>query len=140
MSENNCSSKRICRCGEVANHFTSKTLLNPGRRFYKCPKPESEGCGFWEWHDEKYPDAALIAINNVRLEAANHEIKMLNVSLEALKVEKDGLTEKIELIDSMKKFEVKKNMELEAKVVKLKMIITILCSLIVVFAFSSIMK
>nr|XP_016445359.1 PREDICTED: uncharacterized protein At4g04775-like [Nicotiana tabacum] len=140
MSENRCSSKRICRCGEVANHFTSKTLLNPGRRFYKCPKPESEGCGFWEWHDEEFSDDALIAINNVRLEATNRKIKILNISLEVFKVERDGLTEKIELIEAMKNFEVKRNMELEAKVVKLKMIITILCSLIVGFALSSIIK
>nr|XP_016504011.1 PREDICTED: uncharacterized protein LOC107822038 [Nicotiana tabacum] len=115
MSKNSCSSKRICRCGDVANHFTSKTLLNPGIRFYKCPKPESEGCGFWEWHDEEYPDAALIAINNVRLEAANRVIKILNGSLEVLKVERDGLTEKIELIDSMKNFEVKKIWNWEQK-------------------------
>nr|XP_033516641.1 uncharacterized protein LOC117280989 [Nicotiana tomentosiformis] len=120
MSKNRCSSKRIYHCGEVANHFTSKILLNPGRRFYKCPKPDNEGCGFWEWHDEEFPDAALIAVNNVRLKAANHEIKMLNVSLEVLKVERNGLTEKIELIEAMKNFEVKKTMELEDKVVKLK--------------------
>lgn len=50
-----------------------------------------EGCGFWQWHNEEFLGAALIAISNVRLEAANREINMLNISLEALKVERDGL-------------------------------------------------
>nr|XP_033516465.1 SAGA-associated factor 29 homolog A-like isoform X1 [Nicotiana tomentosiformis] len=40
MSQGSCSSQIRCRCGIIANHFTSTTPLNSGRRFYKCLKPK----------------------------------------------------------------------------------------------------
>ena len=37
-------------CGECAM-LTSRSERNPNRRFYTCPKPREERCGFFEWFD-----------------------------------------------------------------------------------------
>ncbi|TMW82784.1 hypothetical protein EJD97_004924, partial [Solanum chilense] len=47
MSESSCDSISnsmimTCFCGELAHCFTSRTSLNPGRRFYRCSKPKME--------------------------------------------------------------------------------------------------
>lgn len=43
-----------CRCGEeVVERTVSKEGPNKGRKFYACPKPQSENsCGFQGWADE----------------------------------------------------------------------------------------
>ncbi|PWA53054.1 zinc finger, GRF-type [Artemisia annua] len=38
-----------CYCSLRARIRTSWTPLNPGRRFYCCPKPDE--CGFFHWFD-----------------------------------------------------------------------------------------
>ncbi|OQR93067.1 DNA topoisomerase [Achlya hypogyna] len=44
--------QRVCQCGEIATELTSKSAANPGRRFYKCPKPDkAEQCKYFEWGD-----------------------------------------------------------------------------------------
>ncbi|KAK4349452.1 hypothetical protein RND71_032207 [Anisodus tanguticus] len=42
MFQVSCSSQRRCHCGMIANQFTSTTTSNPGRKFFKCPKPKDE--------------------------------------------------------------------------------------------------
>lgn len=42
-----------CPCGYGACIvFTSRTVKNPGRDFYRCPGKQSEQCGFFKWCDE----------------------------------------------------------------------------------------
>ncbi|KAI0560478.1 Helicase [Gracilaria domingensis] len=39
-----------CKCGSAAAHRTvRKQGRNKGRKFYTCPKPVGEQCGFFEW-------------------------------------------------------------------------------------------
>ena len=43
----------VCPCGYEAVKLTvKKEGLNKGRRFFKCPKPHDEQCGFFEWDGE----------------------------------------------------------------------------------------
>ena len=35
-----------CTCGDPASLLTSNSQKNPGRRFYKCPKPQGEQCRY----------------------------------------------------------------------------------------------
>ncbi|KAJ8538440.1 hypothetical protein K7X08_027661 [Anisodus acutangulus] len=54
MFQVSCSSQMRCYCGMIANQFTSTTTSNPGRKFFKCPKPKRSSCGYWQWEDEEY--------------------------------------------------------------------------------------
>ncbi|PWA36196.1 zinc finger, GRF-type [Artemisia annua] len=47
-----------CHCGLRAKIRTSWTALNPGRRFYSCPKQDD--CGFFDWFD---PPMCARAVN-----------------------------------------------------------------------------
>ncbi|KAK4342706.1 hypothetical protein RND71_038522 [Anisodus tanguticus] len=69
-------------------------------------------------------DGAVIAINQVRLElkASKGSINVLNMTLDQVKIERDGLKEKVEALEAMKFFEVNKAMNLEEKVLKMKML------------------
>eukprot|EP00775_Hariotina_reticulata_P014221 gene14221-14365_t len=42
----------LCVCGQPALQRTSNTSKNPGRVFYKCPKPQGEQCDFFQWADD----------------------------------------------------------------------------------------
>ncbi|XP_070004141.1 uncharacterized protein At4g04775-like [Nicotiana sylvestris] len=135
MSDSTATSKRRCHCGEIAKNFKSTTAQNPGRRFYKCAKPE-------EWQDEAYPDSALIAINKLqyKLDAANLTINMLNQLLETCKVERDKLLEKVDVLEAVKNIEVNKAREMEEKLLKMKMFVLILFTLFVGFVAAIMMK
>lgn len=65
---------------------------------------------------------------------------MLNILLQVLKVERGGLKERLEILEATKNFEVNKTIELEDKVLKMKMIIIILYVLIVEFTSLFMMK
>ncbi|WMV17710.1 hypothetical protein MTR67_011095, partial [Solanum verrucosum] len=42
-----------CRCGAGScKLFTSNTLKNPGRNFYRCPANDKTKCQFFKWADE----------------------------------------------------------------------------------------
>ncbi|XP_055804728.1 uncharacterized protein LOC129873624 [Solanum dulcamara] len=42
-----------CRCGAGScKLFTSNTLKNPGRNFYRCPANDKSKCQFFKWADE----------------------------------------------------------------------------------------
>ncbi|XP_059274558.1 uncharacterized protein LOC132029261 [Lycium ferocissimum] len=141
MSEGSISSSRTCHCGLAPRQFTSKTPANPGRKFRKCANRD-KSCGYWKWDDDDFSDGAVIAINQLRLEleAAKGSINVLNMTLDQVKIERDGLKEKVEAWEAMKNFEANKAMKLEEKVLKLKMGIIMLCALIVGFEFAAMTK
>ncbi|OIT34609.1 hypothetical protein A4A49_56938, partial [Nicotiana attenuata] len=70
---------RRCRCGLAANYFMAWTLLNAGRRFFKCPKHEDEKYSYWEWQDEELPPriSNLICSLKMEKEALIRERKVL---------------------------------------------------------------
>ncbi|XP_019240892.1 PREDICTED: uncharacterized protein At4g04775-like [Nicotiana attenuata] len=115
MSESSCPSKRRCFCGDIVNHFTSTTVYNPSRRFYKCAKLENESCDFWEWQDEVLPDRALVVINNFKskFDVAQVQCKTLNMALDACKTERDRLMEKVDALEAINIVEANKSRELE---------------------------
>ncbi|XP_070029938.1 uncharacterized protein At4g04775-like [Nicotiana sylvestris] len=142
MSDSIATSKRIYHSGEIAKNFKSTTAQNPGRRFYKCAKPENESCRFWEWQDEAYPDRALIKINKLqcKLDAANVTINMLNQLLETYKVERDKLLEKVDVLEAVKNIEVNKAREIKEKLLKMKMFVLISFALFAGFVAAMMMK
>ncbi|OIT03536.1 hypothetical protein A4A49_57460, partial [Nicotiana attenuata] len=127
MSESSYSSKRRCHCGEIANHFTSTTPFNPGRRFYKCPKPDISSCGYWEWQDDVLPDRALIVINNMnyKSDAANVKLNNMKSTLDAIILERDRLKERVDSLKALKNSEANKARKLEEKVLNMKIVIMI---------------
>ncbi|KAK7494417.1 hypothetical protein BaRGS_00014309 [Batillaria attramentaria] len=47
----------VCNCGDDAVQLTvRKEGPNTGRQFYKCRKPQGEGCNFFLWADEQDRD------------------------------------------------------------------------------------
>ncbi|OIT18761.1 hypothetical protein A4A49_62227, partial [Nicotiana attenuata] len=107
--------------------FTSKISFNPGRRFYKCPKSEADSCGYWEWHDEVFPDRALVVISNLKaqLDATTVKINTLSTTLDVVKIERDKLKKKMKTMETINNSRVNKARELEEKFMKLKMFIMI---------------
>ncbi|KAH0714809.1 hypothetical protein KY284_007714 [Solanum tuberosum] len=90
--------------------FTSRTLLNPKRRFYRCSKPEIENCGFLRWEDS-FPGNSSTEVNLLKskLEVATLKIENLRESLNGVKIIRDNLKKKLENFDSLNYFEVNKS-------------------------------
>ncbi|XP_060183083.1 uncharacterized protein LOC132613021 [Lycium barbarum] len=141
MLKVNVSSARTCHCGLIPRQFTSNPPANPGRKFNKSANRD-KSCGYWKWDDEDFPDGAVIAINQLQLEleAAKGSINVLFMTLDQVKIKRDGLKDKVEAWEAMKNIEVNKAMKLEEKVLKIKMCIIMLCALIVGFAFAVMTK
>lgn len=59
-----------------------------------------------EWHDEEHLHGALIVMNQLllQLEASKGKIDILNMSLDASKIERDELYEKVEVLEAIKNF------------------------------------
>ncbi|KAK4708516.1 hypothetical protein R3W88_029441 [Solanum pinnatisectum] len=136
MSESSCDSisnsmLMTCFCGEITHCFTSRTLLNSGRRFYRCYKSkffsifldQIENCRYWRWEDSS-PGNTSIEVNLLK-----SKLKSLN----AVKFERDNLKKKLENLDSLNYFEVNKSRNLKAKVSKLKMLCILSFIVFVVF-------
>ncbi|XP_019234082.1 PREDICTED: uncharacterized protein At4g04775-like [Nicotiana attenuata] len=111
MSQSSTSSQRRCRCGIIANYFTSTTPSNPGRKFYKCARPKNNSCGYFDWEDEIFADGFQL------------EIRDLKSSLNAVTIERDKLREKLIDMEAMNKFEAAKVKKLEERVVQPMMVI-----------------
>ncbi|KAJ8571082.1 hypothetical protein K7X08_038054 [Anisodus acutangulus] len=58
-----------CKCGLIVRHFTATTPENDGCRFYKCRRPGSNFCGYWDWIDDKLPPHVSIMIHNKKSES-----------------------------------------------------------------------
>ncbi|XP_016456300.1 uncharacterized protein LOC107780282 [Nicotiana tabacum] len=128
MPQGRCSFQIRCRCGIYANHFTSTTPLNPGRRFFKCLKFKNHSCGYFKWEDE-------ISLNSVLVTT-----KDITSSWEAIKNDRDKLKEELIAMEALYKAEAIKIMKLEEKVLKTRMILKISWALFVGFVATSMMK
>ncbi|XP_019260541.1 PREDICTED: uncharacterized protein At1g43920, Chloroplastic-like [Nicotiana attenuata] len=128
MSQGSCSSQIRCRCGIFANHFTSTTPLNPGRRLFKCPKPKNRSYGYFEWEDEISLNSDLVTSKDV------------TSSWKAIKNDRDKLKEELIAMKAPHKAEVAKVMKLEEKVLKNRMMLMISWALFVGFVAASMMK
>ncbi|XP_060183353.1 uncharacterized protein LOC132613356 [Lycium barbarum] len=146
MSQGSCSSHVKCNCGTIAKHLTSSTPSNPGRKFYKCPRPKGNSCGFWEWEDELFPE---IQWNNVQ---------NLTSSLDAVKIERDKLQEELIAIEarhlievnkmkeeliglkSKQQFDLKKVLNLEEKLANTRMLLLISWGIFIGFLTASLIN
>lgn len=43
----------ICRCGDRATIFISKTARNPDRLFWRCPRGRGKQCSFFQWLEDQ---------------------------------------------------------------------------------------
>ncbi|OIT01462.1 hypothetical protein A4A49_59914, partial [Nicotiana attenuata] len=124
-----------CHCGEITNQFTSTTPYNPGRRFFKCPKPDISSCNYWEYQDYVLPDRALITFNNMnyKLDAANVKLNNKKSTLDAIILERDRLKERVDILKALQNSEVNKARKLEEKVLNMKIFIMISWAIFVGF-------
>ncbi|KAJ8544687.1 hypothetical protein K7X08_017270 [Anisodus acutangulus] len=67
----------------TANQFTPTTTSNPGRKFFKFPKPKRSSCGYWQWEDEEYIESfagelmsSLDAFKNVKADLKSERDKL----------------------------------------------------------------
>ncbi|KAG5630014.1 hypothetical protein H5410_001731 [Solanum commersonii] len=96
-----------CFCGELARCFTSRTSLNPKRRFYRCSKPKIENCEFWRWEDSSSENSSIeVNLLKSKLEVAALKMENLRESLNAMKIERDNLKKILENLESLNYFEV----------------------------------
>ncbi|XP_070017205.1 uncharacterized protein [Nicotiana sylvestris] len=79
--------ERRCHCGFTVLYLIAWSDANVGRRFYKCPRSKVSSCGYFEWNDEELPRRAVMVI------------KDLKTKLDASKVERNNLTNKVYLME-----------------------------------------
>ncbi|KAJ1387956.1 Zinc finger, GRF-type [Sesbania bispinosa] len=49
-----CSRRNVCHCGEDVVLMTSKTVSNPGKKFWRCLNWNRKSCcGYFDWADEE---------------------------------------------------------------------------------------
>nr|XP_009615157.1 uncharacterized protein LOC104107933 [Nicotiana tomentosiformis]XP_016436955.1 PREDICTED: uncharacterized protein LOC107763052 [Nicotiana tabacum] len=128
MPQAGSSSQIRCRCGLKAHHFTSSTPANPGRKFYKCPRPKIISCDFWEWEDKILCDSAMT------------EITGLTSSLDVVNIERYKLREEVISMKDMNQSEANNVGKLEERVSLLKMLIIASWALFLGFFVASVMK
>ncbi|KAG5629356.1 hypothetical protein H5410_001073 [Solanum commersonii] len=102
MSQNSYSSQRKCSCGLVVKTPISSTTSNPGRRFFRCPRPDFSSCGYWEWEDQAFPEVAYLrnlesSLKDVKMERDNSKIEVenLKIEMENLKIVVENLKIKV---------------------------------------------
>ncbi|KAG5573166.1 hypothetical protein H5410_062932 [Solanum commersonii] len=122
------STMMTCFCGEMTR-FTSRTSLNPEEDFL-----DIENCEFWRWEDSSSENSSIeVNLLKSKLEVATLKMENLRESLNAIKIERDNLKEKLENLESLNYFEVNKSRNLEAKVLKLKILCILSFNVFVVF-------
>ncbi|XP_060185734.1 uncharacterized protein LOC132615179 [Lycium barbarum] len=146
MSQGSCSSHVKCNCGTIAKHLTSSTPSNPGRKFYKCPRPKGNSCGFWEWEDELFPEIQWSNFQNLTLSLDGVKIEREKLQEELIAIEARHLIEvnkmKEELIGSKSKqqFDLKKVLKLEEKLANTRMLLLISWGIFIGFLAASLIN
>lgn len=57
----------ICRCGDRATIFISKTARNPDRLFWRCPRGRGKQCSFFQWlEDQSFRDVQPQSMEYIR--------------------------------------------------------------------------
>ncbi|KAJ1413117.1 Zinc finger, GRF-type [Sesbania bispinosa] len=72
-------SGRRCKCGEKLLFFTSNSMKNPGRSFWRCPFWNTQRtCKFFQWADEEVEEE-----RSLRYEKSVDDLKMKNAKLKS---------------------------------------------------------
>nr|XP_016442438.1 PREDICTED: uncharacterized protein LOC107767850 [Nicotiana tabacum] len=122
------SSQIKCHCGLIASHLTSKTIANPGRKFYKCSKPNDYSCRFFLWEDEVFP------VNHMN---ANRE---LGSSMDVVMLDIEKLKQEVAAMEAKNHSQVIEVSILEEKVSKTWIILLIILGLFLGFVATSMKK
>lgn len=73
----------FCHCGLPVKQFTSWTETNPGRRFYRCPRPQGHvQCQYFAWIDSPIYGRGRDVIINLRKEKRELEQQLYYLRLE----------------------------------------------------------
>ncbi|XP_070015201.1 uncharacterized protein [Nicotiana sylvestris] len=115
------SSQIKCHYGLIASHLTTKTIANPGRKFYKCPKPKDYSCRFFLWEDEVFP---------VNPMSANKE---LGSSMDVVMLDIEKLKQEVAAMEAKNYSQVIKVSILEEKISKTWIILFIILGLFLGF-------
>lgn len=83
----------------------------------------------------------MVLINSLKTQVNKPTVKIdtLNTILNTIKIERDNLKEKVNSMESSTNFEVNKSRILEDKLMKMKMLLMILCTLFMEFVASQLM-
>ncbi|XP_060211396.1 uncharacterized protein LOC132638579 [Lycium barbarum] len=85
----------ICNCGNSCNVRTSRTVNNPGRRFFGCKMPKDKGgCGYFKWIDLS-PEVELL---KEKLKEVEEERDTLKYKMKELGGKYDSLKQKLKEI------------------------------------------
>ncbi|XP_009794531.1 uncharacterized protein At1g43920, Chloroplastic-like [Nicotiana sylvestris] len=122
------SSQIKCHCGLIVSQLTSKTIANPGRKFYKCLKPKDYSCRFFLWEDEVFP------VNPMN---ANRE---LGSSIDVVMLDIEKLKQEVAVMEAKNHSQVIKVSILEEKVSKTWIILLIILGLYLGFIAASMKK
>ncbi|WMV45144.1 hypothetical protein MTR67_038529 [Solanum verrucosum] len=147
MSQNSYSSQRKCSCDLVVKTLISSTISNPGRRFFRCPRPDFSSCGYWEWKDQAFPEVAYLrnlesSLKDVKMEMDNSKIEVDNLKIEMenlkivvenLKIKVGHLSETIATLEASNDLVVEKVRTFQDKYHKIKYKVMISCFLFVGF-------
>ncbi|WMV31789.1 hypothetical protein MTR67_025174 [Solanum verrucosum] len=147
MSQNSYSSQRKCSCGLVVKTLISSTTSNPGRRFFRCPRPDFSSCGNWEWEDQAFPEVAYLRnlepslkdikmeMDNSKIEVENSKIEMENLKIvvENLKIKVGHLSKTIATLEASNDLVVEKVRIFQDNYHKIKYKVMISCFLFVGF-------
>ncbi|KAG5597646.1 hypothetical protein H5410_038878 [Solanum commersonii] len=81
----------VCKCGYYCRLKTSRTPLNPGRRFFGCKaSKENGGCGYFRWIDPSLEKADESSLMNEFINGHN-PIDRLKRKVKELEEERDSL-------------------------------------------------
>ncbi|KAG5587962.1 hypothetical protein H5410_048396 [Solanum commersonii] len=81
----------VCKCGYYCRLKTSRTPLNPGRRFFGCKaSKENGGCGYFRWIDPSLEKADESSLMNRFIDGHN-PIDRLKRKVKELEEERDSL-------------------------------------------------
>ncbi|OIS98224.1 hypothetical protein A4A49_09508 [Nicotiana attenuata] len=130
MAESSSTSSRdlgdacACYCGLIANHFTATTPMNDGRRFYKCPRYESNGCRYGECRDEELSPYVSMFIykKNITVDALRQERDKFRKMIDDMVGSKAGNLYNVSAL-----VEKVSNLELKLKIWKKYMVMNYFC-------------
>ncbi|KAH0663877.1 hypothetical protein KY290_029753 [Solanum tuberosum] len=81
----------VCKCGYYYRLKTSRTPLNPGRRFFGCKaSKENGGCGYFRWIDQSLENVDESSLMNRFIDDHN-PIDRLKRKVKELEEERDSL-------------------------------------------------
>ncbi|OWM71052.1 hypothetical protein CDL15_Pgr011179 [Punica granatum] len=82
------SSVGVCRCGLRLQQKISRTVNNPGRIFFGCPRyRDNRGCGYFRWIDRPFEASNLEIVAEEEVSSSKWKMKYLKLKMKELEKE-----------------------------------------------------